>query len=58
MNHYASREHIRFDAEAFERMLSRFENFVQGLDQAEALLDDLRVMKRLEHGWGSHLVVT
>ena len=54
MNHYASREHIRFDAEAFERMLSRFENFVQGLDQAESLLDDLRVMKeRLEHGWGS-----
>jgi hypothetical protein len=54
MNHYASREHIRFDAEAFERMLSRFENFVQGLDQAESLLHDLRVMKeRLEHGWAS-----
>ena len=54
MNHYASREHVRFDAEAFDRMLSRFENFVQGLDQAESLLDDLRVMKeRLEHGWAS-----
>ncbi len=54
MNHYASREHIRFDAEAFERLLSRFENFVQGLDQAESLLHDLRVMKeRLEHGWAS-----
>ena len=54
MNHYASREHVRFDAEAFDRILLVFEKFVQGADQAESLLDDLRVMKdRLEHGWGS-----
>ena len=54
MNHYASREHVRFDAEEFEQMLSLFEGFVQGTDQAESLLSDLRMMReRLEHGWAS-----
>ena len=54
MNHYASREHARFDDKEFERMISLFENFVQGLDEAESLLHDLRMMKeRLEHGWAS-----
>ena len=54
MNHYASREHVRFDAEAFDRILLVFEKFVQGADQAESLLNDLRMMKdRLEHGWAS-----
>ena len=54
MNHYASREHVRFDVEEFEQTLSLFEGFVQGTDQAESLLNDLRMMKeRLEHGWAS-----
>ena len=54
MNHYASREHVRFDAEAFDRILLVFEKFVQGADQVESLLNDLRMMKdRLEHGWAS-----
>ena len=35
-------------------MISLFENFVQGLDEAESLLHELRMMKeRLEHGWAS-----
>ena len=54
MNHYASHEHVRFDAEGFDRTLSVFEKFAQGADQAESLLNDLRMMKdRLEHGWAS-----
>ena len=54
MNHYASREHVRFDVEEFEGMLSLFERFVQGTNQAECLLSDLRMMReRLEHGWAS-----
>ena len=54
MNYYASHEHVRFDAEGFDRTLSVFEKFVQGADQAESLLNDLRMMKdRLEHGWAS-----
>ncbi|MEC8354715.1 MAG: hypothetical protein VX001_04040, partial [Planctomycetota bacterium] len=54
MNHYASREHVRFNVEEFEQTLSLFEGFVQGTDQAGSLLNDLRMMKeRLEHGWAS-----
>ena len=54
MNHHASREHVRFDAEEFDRTLSVFEKFVQGADAADSLLNELRMMKeRLEHGWAS-----
>ena len=54
MNHYASREHVQFDAAAFDQTLSMFQKFVQGTDQAESLVGDLQVMKeRLQYGWAS-----
>lgn len=54
VNHYASHEHVRFNVEAFDRMMSVFHKFVAGSDQGESLQRDLLMMKeRLQYGWAS-----